>query len=72
MPAAVAVQHVAPCVQLEVGGRGHPGAEHLAREVGPHFEPPALLRDKVERGELGRKTGRGFYDWSPEGGNAMK
>ncbi|MCZ6599203.1 MAG: 3-hydroxyacyl-CoA dehydrogenase family protein, partial [Planctomycetota bacterium] len=47
-------------------------AEHLAREVGPHFEPPALLRDKVERGELGRKTGRGFYDWSPEGGNAVK
>jgi 3-hydroxybutyryl-CoA dehydrogenase len=39
-------------------------AEHLARELGPRFEPPALLRTMVERGDLGRKSGRGFYDWS--------
>lgn len=38
-------------------------AEHLARELGPRFEPPQVLRDKVAAGELGRKTGRGFYDW---------
>ena len=38
-------------------------AEHLARELGPRFEPPALLRELVERGELGKKTGKGFYDW---------
>jgi 3-hydroxybutyryl-CoA dehydrogenase len=38
-------------------------AEHLARELGPRFEPPQLLRDKVADGELGRKSGRGFYDW---------
>ena len=38
-------------------------AEYLAREVGPHFEPPALLREKVERGELGKKSGQGFYRW---------
>jgi 3-hydroxybutyryl-CoA dehydrogenase len=38
-------------------------AEHLARELGPRFEPPQLLRDKVASGELGRKSGRGFYDW---------
>ena len=38
-------------------------AEYLAREVGAHFEPPALLREKVARGELGKKSGRGFYDW---------
>jgi 3-hydroxybutyryl-CoA dehydrogenase len=38
-------------------------AEYLAREVGPRFEPPQILRDKVAAGELGRKSGRGFYDW---------
>lgn len=38
-------------------------AEHLAREVGPRFEPPAILRDKVAAGQLGRKTGQGFYSW---------
>ncbi len=39
-------------------------AEYLARELGPRFEPPELLRDKVARGELGKKSGRGFYEWS--------
>ena len=38
-------------------------AEHLAREIGVRFEPPAILRDKVAAGDLGRKTGRGFYRW---------
>ncbi|GGJ72456.1 3-hydroxyacyl-CoA dehydrogenase family protein [Streptomyces brasiliensis] len=38
-------------------------AEHLAKEVGPHFEPPAILREKVAAGHLGRKTGQGFYTW---------
>ncbi len=41
-------------------------AEELARELGPRFEPPQLLRDMVARGELGRKTGRGFYDWGTD------
>jgi 3-hydroxybutyryl-CoA dehydrogenase len=39
-------------------------AEHLAAELDSRFEPPALLRDKVAAGELGKKTGRGFYDWT--------
>jgi len=39
-------------------------AEHLTRELGPRFTPPELLRNKVARGELGRKTGKGFFDWS--------
>lgn len=42
-------------------------AEHLERELGARFAPPRLLVDKVARGELGRKTGRGFFDWSDKG-----
>jgi 3-hydroxybutyryl-CoA dehydrogenase len=39
-------------------------AEYLASTLGERFEPPAILRDKVARGELGRKSGKGFFDWS--------
>ncbi|MDF0528985.1 3-hydroxyacyl-CoA dehydrogenase family protein [Tsukamurella sp. 8F] len=38
-------------------------AEHLSATLGDRFTPPRLLRDKVARGELGRKSGRGFYSW---------
>ncbi|WP_241702706.1 3-hydroxyacyl-CoA dehydrogenase family protein [Leifsonia shinshuensis] len=43
-------------------------AEYLASELGPRFEPPELLRRMVADGLLGRKSGRGFYDWSDETG----
>jgi 3-hydroxybutyryl-CoA dehydrogenase len=39
-------------------------AEYLARELGPRFEPPELLRRMVAEGMLGQKSGRGFYDWT--------
>ncbi|MGU3644196.1 3-hydroxyacyl-CoA dehydrogenase family protein [Microbacterium sp. C23T] len=39
-------------------------AEELHRELGERFAPPALLRRLVADGHLGRKTGRGFYEWS--------
>ena len=40
-------------------------AEYLHRTLRlPHFEPPKILRDKVARGELGKKTGKGFYTWT--------
>lgn len=38
-------------------------AGYLRDRLGERFAPPQLLRDKVARGELGRKTGRGFYRW---------
>ncbi len=38
-------------------------AEYLERELGPRFAPPKILCEKVARGELGKKSGRGFYDW---------
>jgi 3-hydroxybutyryl-CoA dehydrogenase len=39
-------------------------AEHLHAEIGEQFRPPALLRKMVRGGRLGKKAGRGFYDWS--------
>ena len=39
-------------------------AEHLYRELKqPQYEPPAILRAKVKAGDLGKKTGKGFYTW---------
>jgi len=38
-------------------------AEYLHSTLGERFAPPQILRDKVARGELGRKSGKGFFDW---------
>ena len=38
-------------------------AEQLEHDLGPRFAPPQLLRDLVAEGRLGRKSGRGFYEW---------
>ena len=42
-------------------------AEYLANAIGPSFDPPQLLRNKVSAGQLGKKTGVGFYRWSADG-----
>jgi 3-hydroxybutyryl-CoA dehydrogenase len=37
--------------------------ETLREELGDRYTPAYLLRRKVEAGDLGKKTGRGFYDY---------
>lgn len=39
-------------------------AEYLESTLGERFAPPQLMRDMVARGELGRKSAKGFYDYS--------
>lgn len=40
-------------------------AEYLHEKLGSEaFDPPALLRQMVNEGKLGKKSGQGFYDWS--------
>lgn len=41
--------------------------EHLHREIGEQFRPPAILRKMVRAGRLGKKTGLGFYRWTDQG-----
>ena len=40
-------------------------ATYLHQELKlPHYAPPQILKDKVAKGELGKKSGKGFYTWS--------
>ncbi len=38
-------------------------AETLHDELGDRYRPPVLLERKVDAGHLGKKAGRGFYDY---------
>jgi len=38
-------------------------ADYLAGQLGPAFAPPPILREMVDAGRLGKKSGEGFYRW---------
>jgi enoyl-CoA hydratase/3-hydroxyacyl-CoA dehydrogenase len=40
------------------------GQEYCAKVISPDYEPPKFLKDLVDKGDLGMKTGKGIYDWS--------
>lgn len=46
--------------------------EYVAKDLYNEPNAPALYRTLVERGELGAKTGKGFYDWSKRDVNAVR
>ena len=44
----------------------------LFPDLNDSHEMPQILRDKIESGEFGVKTGKGFYDWTPESAEALR
>jgi 3-hydroxybutyryl-CoA dehydrogenase len=39
-------------------------ARQLSMTLGDRYAPPKILEDMVARGELGRKSGQGFFKWT--------
>jgi len=58
---------VGPLETVDLGGLDLTLAiqTYLLPELERSTEPLQLIRDKVTRGELGAKAGKGFYDWPP-------
>ncbi|MFW9902476.1 MAG: 3-hydroxyacyl-CoA dehydrogenase NAD-binding domain-containing protein [Candidatus Thorarchaeota archaeon] len=70
----------AECIDADAGGKMPMGPCELSDYVGldtmihvmnyyketlsPDFEPPKAVKEMVDAGNLGAKTGKGFYDWS--------
>jgi 3-hydroxybutyryl-CoA dehydrogenase len=42
----------------------HRVSQYLYGKLDQSPAPPAIVKEKVERNELGLKTGKGFYDYS--------
>jgi 3-hydroxybutyryl-CoA dehydrogenase len=40
--------------------------DYVARDLNNEPHGPAIMRDMIGRGDLGAKTGRGFYEWPPK------
>jgi 3-hydroxyacyl-CoA dehydrogenase len=58
---------VGPLETIDLGGLDLTQAiqTYLLPELDRSTEPKQIIQDKVERRELGAKTGKGFFDWAP-------
>ncbi len=68
MPAYGTMEH------LDVTGvdLGTAVMEYVARDLYNEPRAPEYLREKVRRGEIGLKTGKGFYDWSVKSADEVR
>lgn len=39
-------------------------SKYYAKTLSPDYEPPKIVEEMVKAGTLGKKTGKGWYDWS--------
>ncbi|MEM0088310.1 MAG: 3-hydroxyacyl-CoA dehydrogenase NAD-binding domain-containing protein [Archaeoglobaceae archaeon] len=39
-------------------------SKYYAKTISPDYEPPKILEDMIKAKNLGKKTGKGWYDWS--------
>jgi len=46
--------------------------DYVSRDLSNHVGMPPLMREMLDRGELGVKSGKGFYDWSRRDAEAVK
>jgi 3-hydroxybutyryl-CoA dehydrogenase len=46
--------------------------DYVTKDLYNQPQAPDLMREKVARGELGAKTGKGFYDWSKKSADEVK
>jgi 3-hydroxybutyryl-CoA dehydrogenase len=46
--------------------------DYVARDLYNEPHAPDIYKEKVARGELGAKTGKGFYDWSQKSADEVK
>jgi 3-hydroxybutyryl-CoA dehydrogenase len=65
---------VGPFETFEVGGYDilYGAASYLFPDLDNSTTPPESLRRQVERGDLGIKTGKGIYTWTPETAEALR
>lgn len=45
---------------------------YMIHDIESSTEVPYVLKEKVEKGELGAKTGKGFYEWTQESAEVFK
>jgi len=46
--------------------------EELLPSLASGQKVPVILKEKVEEGELGIRSGKGFYEWTPESGEDLR